>query len=560
MYKIVKWHGDERADIGDMEQSTGVLDLWETVRQHRTFHMPEGRDVGTTSTETRILGGFNIDLENDASIGGNGYCRLNQGSGFFKVVREGETKLGLLVGDEGEAYQILDFTAKSPGTDYAVWIRADYQDASSENRVFWNSGASAEYVDYVATREEITWEYEIRTWSAPSPGDEWVKIYKVPCVAGPAVGTVVDYRHFYFEGDAADSYAQEWGSGSGDRSSDRSTYGIQDMHDFVSTVRAQMAAMIDGSQWWATPAIHLSDLSQEHKSGGNHSDVVADSVRLNSTVAAAADSMWIDTTGAWMGALYPAFHVEDWAGEPNAYGIDTAGRPARGHFFFDNFTNHIPWTDKTTGVPDCWDVTAGGSGDVYASVSATGAPETMAKHGGVAVLKMTASATDSISLAGPRCWYLNTSNGIYLRAFFRVGLNSSASATRLERFGLSDPGAGYQFYFERDQPTRGDDHWYFVCNDLASTQVLDLGSIALGQFVNFYLGFKTPTKLHVHIPGYMLSPTEITTVSFAGCTGLCQPFILSSTNGTAAAHYCYVDQVEVWDSETLAGIYGNNAS
>jgi hypothetical protein len=560
MFKIVKWHSDERVDIDDMEQATSILDLWESVRSNRVFHMPEGRNSGTVATEARILSGFNIDLVNDASVGGNGYCRLNRGGGFFKVVKEGETKLGMLVGDEGQTSQTLDFTAKAPGSTQAVWIRANFQDSSSENRVFWNSSTTAEYVDYVATREEVTWEYNIRLWADPSPGDEWVKVWKVPIVAGPAIGTIVDYRHFYFEGDAAGSYAQEWGSGSGDRSSNRALYGIQDLHNFVSAIRRQMSLMIDGSSWWTTPAIHLSDLSSEHKSGGNHGDVVADSLRTNMN-GVTPDGVWIDASARDIGTSQAALRLEDWSGHETSYVLDAAGRPARGHVFFDDFTMYRNWTAKATNLPPPYAVVAGGSADAYASVSSKIATvPTHAKHGGCCVLETTANGADSMQILGPACMYLNATNGIYLRCFFRLALDGNGTASRVDQIGLDEYGGGKSFMFRHDQTLYGDGNWRFYVNDGVATQAVDLGVAPSGTtYQNFYFGFSSHTSIDVWVSG-MIAPTTVTIATMQGAADTMLPFWSTANNGTATAHFMLVDLVDIWDRQAITGNLGVAAS
>ena len=565
MFKIVKWAADERADLDDMEQATGVLDLWESLRHNRILHMPEGRNTGTAATEARFLSGFDIDLVNSATIGGNGYCRLNQGSGFFKLTREGETKLGLLVGDEGLTSQVLDFaTAGVPGTDYAVWIRAIYQDASNENRVFWNSGASSEYVDYVSTREEVAWEYDIRVWSAPSPGDDWVKAWKVPVVAGPAVGTVVDYRHFYFEGDAAGSYAHEWGTGT-DRGALRSEYGVTDFHDFCSAMRKKMSE-IQGTSWWTAPTVDLSDMAVEHKTTGLHSDVNADSVSAHKVTIAmtgvSPEGAMLDASGRWIGATGP-LTLEDWDGNEQSFVLDTSGRPARGHAFVDDFITYKAWYAKATGVPDAWEVLTAGNGDAYCSVSAKysyGALPTFAKHGGCAVLETTANGADGSQILGPNAHWLNASNGIYLRAFFRAALDNNGIATRTDSIGLQEVGGGKSFYFRRSTAIYGDANWRFYVYDGVSTQEIDMGvAQTAGYFQNFYIGFTSSTEVQARIPG-MIGAATVAIASLYGAADMMRAFAYTENAGTATAHFFCIDHVEVWDKLAVHGGSGANAA
>ena len=60
MYKLVKWHDDERVDILDQEQATGMLALLDDMRKSRVFMLPEGRTAGVPQVESRVIDGFLI--------------------------------------------------------------------------------------------------------------------------------------------------------------------------------------------------------------------------------------------------------------------------------------------------------------------------------------------------------------------------------------------------------------------------------------------------------------------------------------------------------------------
>ena len=247
MKEFVIWYGKERADVWDMEDATGYLPLIEHMRANRVFRMPEGRaEAGSTTTfEARIFSGFNLSGRSGQTI------VLNRGSGIFPLIHQGQLYFGMLVGEEGLASQTLDFTALGDAV-YGVWVRIVYAEATEENRVFWDQVGAAEEVDMVATRNQVSWEYQVVDVTAADPAaGDWVKVGTV--TKATTLTADADLRQLYFEGYAgagADQWAHEWGDGANDRSTSRGLYGIADMHEWVQAVRRQLADLIGQSAWY----------------------------------------------------------------------------------------------------------------------------------------------------------------------------------------------------------------------------------------------------------------------------------------------------------------------
>jgi len=276
---------DERMDLEDMAAIAGTLELFEAMRQGRTLFLPAGRNVGAAATEARIFDGF---LVTDA---GGGVALVTAGSGFFKLEEEGVTYMGIMLStDCGDATHSLDLSGE-PNDDYNIWVRPIFVDSDSENRVFWNAGGApaAEYVDHPNTRRSLVWETTYRSTSDAAPtGDAWL-IAAVVTIAAGAIAGIADYRHFFFEGDAAaGAYTSEWGAGT-DRNVDRATYGIKDWHRFAQMVRQQFASII-GAAYYTAPDPTLADLAAEHHTDGQHLDVHATSLVIDDRAGAPTTS------------------------------------------------------------------------------------------------------------------------------------------------------------------------------------------------------------------------------------------------------------------------------
>jgi len=270
MRRLIKWHADERVDLPDANDLAGQLSLYENMRMMRSLILPTGRNTGAAATECRIFGGFVLTFGGGLAVG---HCLLTRGTGILKLLREGNTLLGLVTGDLDPASFDMDLSGYGNGV-YSVYVRLAYSTGTSENRVHWHQATTQEIVSFVTTREELTWEWVATTGSPPAGGD-WVKIWEVTVAAG-AVTIVADYRHFFFEGDGksgAGQWAHEWGTAL-DRNANRATYGIQDFHKLASAFRKKVED-IQGSyySWWEEPGLSLSDLDNEHwyhAKGGKH--------------------------------------------------------------------------------------------------------------------------------------------------------------------------------------------------------------------------------------------------------------------------------------------------
>jgi hypothetical protein len=280
MRKIIKWHADERVDLPDANQFAGELDLYEHARILRELVLPSGRNGGESATETRIFAGFNIQNV----VGGT--CDITRGTGIFKFLRNGDLVLGLVTGEMGEATQQIDLSGQA-NDDYAIYVRATWSETDQENRVHWDDTGDEEIVLFVKTREDLTWEWTYRSVgsAAPPSGGDWVKVWELT-VSGAAITAQADYRHFFFEGDAAAGAGQwldEWGTGT-DRNADRASYGVTDFHQWAAAMRKKMDD-IQGQyyDWWEAPAINFSDMDNEHWGNakwGRHKNVtIGDALR-----------------------------------------------------------------------------------------------------------------------------------------------------------------------------------------------------------------------------------------------------------------------------------------
>ena len=205
------FHANERVDRSDLEAATGKLVLAELLRMQRTLILPSGRTLPLAGTSARLFGGFAL-----STVGGS--ATVTAGSGIVPYNDNGTLSFGLAIGDQSPASYTLDLSGAADGT-YAIWIRFASDEADPQNRVFWNAAATplpAEEIASVPTRKLGTWEAIFALASAGQPGiGEYVKVHQVGVVGG-AITSSADYRHFIFEGSAADSYAQEWGSEAND--------------------------------------------------------------------------------------------------------------------------------------------------------------------------------------------------------------------------------------------------------------------------------------------------------------------------------------------------------
>jgi len=247
--KRVNVQPNERVGIPDFEAGAGgKLMQQDQFREAKSLLIPEGRTTGGASTSARIFGGFEWD---PISLGVDTAATLNRGTGIFSVVNDdNEVEFGLIHGDEGEATILVDFSAATLSATSDVYIRPVLSLTEFENRVFWDPTGASELSDNISTRKVVTWEATFRDNGAPPPGeDDWVKIYEVDIDGAGTITAVRDFRHFFFEGDAAATTAfdHEWGDGTNDRNADRTLAGIHDLNRWCSMVKRQLSDIIDDS-------------------------------------------------------------------------------------------------------------------------------------------------------------------------------------------------------------------------------------------------------------------------------------------------------------------------
>lgn len=323
---------NERVDISDFRAGAGGdLVLADQMRQTRVFILPTGRKGTLANTSARIIDGFGCTLATPI-------VTVARGSGFFPLYENGVVTWAVMLGTEDPASLTVDLSGDADG-DYYIYVRAVASDAVYENRVFWNpSGAPAtELVGHMATRRVQSWEITHAAIAAAAPGHgEWVPIAKAT-KAGGVVTVVADYRHLWFEGSKPDSYAQEWGDGTNDRNADRAAYGAKDLHMLGQLVRRQLADIIGVKHYTLVPR-HLTDLAVQHKAGGDHGNVYAETLGVS---ADGDDDGWQTYTRAKFGAT-----------DTPHRGTKVHGHLVRPHEFFDDFF----YTGDTNGL-----ISTGGS-------------------------------------------------------------------------------------------------------------------------------------------------------------------------------------------------------
>ena len=263
----VKWHPNERVGLGDMEAGTGALVRLDQIRERAAADLPVGRTTGQALTSARVLSGFLATYPTATTV------LIAAGDAIVSYLDGATPRHGLVVGGQTPDDYTLDFSAAAV-TTHAVYMRAVYSESDSQNRIFWNAATPEEEVDNIPTRRTATWEVTYQDASLAPPGNgEWVKIWEVVVGGGPVITSLVDFRHFFYEGSAhtTDAYAHEWGDGANDRNDDRATYGVGDSHMFAQLVRRQLADVIGlpaGGDHLAhrLPSIELESLAVEHYS------------------------------------------------------------------------------------------------------------------------------------------------------------------------------------------------------------------------------------------------------------------------------------------------------
>lgn len=254
---LIRWKANERVGLPDIDALSDLV-LEEQIRDNRDRVLPE-------AINPQVIGGFSLT---NYTLGVSSAATLNYGRALLKLQKDGVLSHGFLLGLQFPTSYLLDFSTAGDHT-YNVYVRAVYADSDHENRVFWNAGASSEFVDYTSTRRTVTWEVTYQSSSAASPGSEWMHVWDIT-VVGNVITAVTDKRRFYYEGRPEASYPHEWGGGVNDRNSDRAAYGVTDRWTWDQALRRQLADIIGDPAgahgWWSLPAIELLSLNLEHYS------------------------------------------------------------------------------------------------------------------------------------------------------------------------------------------------------------------------------------------------------------------------------------------------------
>ncbi|NNL48276.1 MAG: hypothetical protein HKO76_07910, partial [Acidimicrobiia bacterium] len=311
--ELIRWKSNERVGLPDQEAMSDLL-LEEMIRE-------KGELVLRDTQGARVFGGFLLtDL-------GAGLARLDQGRAVMKVLKDQVESHGFFLGLQSPTSYQLDFSGAADDT-YDVYIRAAYTDATFENRVFWSPSASAEVVDYTATRQRVTWEATYVADSAASPGSEWVRVWSVTVASGAITGTT-DRRPFYFEGDPVTTFGLQWGDGATDRNADRASYGAQDRWTWDQAVRRQIADIIGSPvgahTFWPVAPIELTQLAAEHYAEADGSGQRGKHKTINfgatgqfwQLSAAAADSAFISATEETTNTPHLEMEMGEFGGGPN---------------------------------------------------------------------------------------------------------------------------------------------------------------------------------------------------------------------------------------------------
>lgn len=239
MPDLLRTEANERVDLGDWQYATvGALDR---VGRHTVEQMLTN-PVG--ATRSWILEGFRMSNPAAQQI------QVDRGVAILAYREGGVTNFGAVTA-EGDVNKIVDIASFANAT-YGIFIRFEYVDGDSQNRIFWNpSGLGSEFAQTIPTRRKANWSVRIEL---TSPGGEWTKIGEVVKSGGPPA--ITDMRKLYFEGAVNASYQSGWSTDGGgvanDRSADRQLNGTRDFQTFTAAMR-QTIEDIKGRglrRWW----------------------------------------------------------------------------------------------------------------------------------------------------------------------------------------------------------------------------------------------------------------------------------------------------------------------
>jgi hypothetical protein len=515
---------NQRLDQGDMQDIAGDHAMLEGMRQMRSLIMPAGRTTGTQNEAARVFSGFEITHFVD------GPALVSRGSGLMYIVYEGTAYYGYISGEEGPASNSIDVSAFADGT-YNVYVRAKFEDSDRENRVFWNPTGAAEQLRNVNTNIALTWEAVARATALGAPaGGDYMFIGTITTTGG-AVTAHTDGRVLFFEGDAANSFADEWGTGN-DRNASRGVYGIADLHDFCSLVRCQLAAATGVKHYTAIP-IGLTALAVEHSaSTGHHTDVLAESVRIDPLSSHAHDQF------VNFGGLSQGIGSADFIRR-----VDAFGRLTKPHHFYDDFVNYPGWAAWNVGLPESYLAAQAAGGDVVGNSA-------YSTRGGAATF-LTNNTGDWARLYGGLVWQMDAQYGT--RFWAKLNNKAATDPTKmLIRVGLGAPPTSTFVGLEIDNATWGSGDWQFVVRDhTGATSNAVAGSWGLGATI--MLLSDPVTDLWYCWLDAALIPTPLGKPGAAWSTTPLGPYCyMANVSAGATADWITIDAWEVWDNLSLA--------
>lgn len=221
MKDLLRVNSNERVDLTDFQfLSNESIANQTTELIHNFLGHP-------TNYKNSILSGFDMSNPSGSQV------RVETGRAILSQRFNGVVVESVL-STSGDDYKIVDMSTY-PDNTYNIYIRFEQIPGDTEGRIFWNStGNGSEYTQTMQTRYNAYWSVRIET---SSPGNEW---FRIGSVVKPSM-SITDSRDLYFEGPVDYSYQSNWstegGGSANDRDSDRATYGITDLHTFVSAIR-----------------------------------------------------------------------------------------------------------------------------------------------------------------------------------------------------------------------------------------------------------------------------------------------------------------------------------
>ena len=208
----------------------------------------------TVATLRKVFGGFSVGI-----VGGNTLSVTSGAAAGAENRPDGTREYGTLFGREIQTSQTISLVGQ-PVATLGIWVRFSITPAEPAAKVFWdssaNAGAGAEVADIVETRDVADWDVTV---GVVSPGDEWVQIGVVDW-NGAAASNLFDRRNYFFEGDSGASFAQVWGDGVNDRSTNRSVGAVGNLYTWVQAVRRQLSDIlgVGGGGWFSAIPVSLT--------------------------------------------------------------------------------------------------------------------------------------------------------------------------------------------------------------------------------------------------------------------------------------------------------------